>query len=218
MWCVPQLDDEFIERMEDILDLYQRPYDARQPLVAFDERPTVLHDDKRVGLPLKPGKPARRDYEYVRKGAVNIFCATEPLVGKHITRVTPNRSGREFAKFLAHIARRYPDAATIHLVLDNLSTHAKSSLVAQYGQEHADVLWKRFTFHYTPRHGSWLNLAELEISILNRQCLGRRRIPSIEELRHHVRAWNRRANRDRTRVCWRFTSEDARQKFGYTRS
>ena len=218
MWCVPDLDEEFVERMEAILDLYEWDYDPAEPVVALDERPVVLHDEKRKGSPVKPGRPARRDYEYIRRGTANIFCAVEPLAGRHITKVTKTRSGPEFAKFLAQIARSYPDATTIHLVMDNLSTHTKKSLVRQYGEEEADQLWSRFTVHYTPKHASWLNLAELEISILNRQCLGRLRIPDVAQLRRHVAAWRRKANRDRITVRWRFTSDDAQQLFGYTRS
>ena len=218
MWCVPDLDDEFIERMEDILDLYECVYDHSEPVVAIDERPVVLHGEKRKGSPVAPGRPARRDYEYVRKGTANIFCGIEPLAGRHITKVTASRSGPEFAKYLAQVARRYTDAKTIHLVMDNLSTHTKRSLVRQYGEDKANALWARFTIHYTPKHASWLNLAELEISILNRQCLGGLRISDIDELRRHVGAWHRSAEKTRVTVDWRFTSNDARTLFHYTRS
>jgi len=215
MWCVPELTDEYIERMEDLLDLYEQPLRKEEPVVCLDERPVQLRGEKRAGTPAAPGKPARYDYEYVRLGTANIFCAIEPLAGKHITKVTPTRSGAEFAKMLGEIARRYPKARTIHLVVDNLSTHSRRCVVRHYGEERGGALWARFTVHFTPRHGSWLNQAEIEISLLNRQGLGRRRFTDLSSLRTHVRAWNRQANAERLRIHWRFRSTDARDKFGY---
>ena len=125
MWCVSDLDDEFVERMEDLLDLYELPRDPAEPVVCFDERPVQLHDHKRSPSRAKPGRPSRYDYEYRRKGTANVFCAVEPLAGRHILKVTSNRGAREFALALRDIAKRYPRAATIHLVLDNLNTHTE---------------------------------------------------------------------------------------------
>ena len=201
--------------MEDVLKVYERPYDPAEPVVCLDERPVNLHGEKRKGRHARPGKPARYDYEYVRKGTANIFCAVEPRAGKHITRVTAQRGGPDFAKLLSVIACSYREAKTIHLVLDNLSTHFVSSLIAHYGEKDGRALWSKFDVHYTPKHGSWLNQAEIEIGILNRQCLGRRRIAAIEELRNQVAIWNRRANRSRQTINWRFTRKKARTRFGY---
>ncbi len=134
MWCVPELDDEYDAKMEDVLDLYERPYDANEPVVCLDERPVQLRGDKRERRPARPGKPARCDYEYVRLGTANIFCAVEPLAGKHMAKVTATRSGAEFAKMLMNVATRYPNADTIHLVVDNLNSHTLASLVRHYGE------------------------------------------------------------------------------------
>jgi hypothetical protein len=215
MWCVPKLDDEYIQKMEDVLEVYERPYDPQQPVVCLDERAVQLHGEKRQGSPAKPGKPARFDYEYVRLGTANIFCAVEPLAGKHITRVTPNRSGAQFAKTLMLIAHRYPSVQTIHLVMDNLNSHTVTSLTRHYGKRRGRDLWARFTVHYTPKHGSWLNQAEIEIGILNRQCMGRRRFESIAALDPQVRQWNRRVNQRQLRFRWGFTTKKARAVFKY---
>lgn len=215
MWCVAELDDEYIEKMEDVLALYERPRDPERPVVCLDERPIPLRGDTRVRRPARPGRPARYDYEYVRHGTANIFCAVEPLGGKHITKVTPNRGAVEFAKMLMTISQRYPRAKTIHLVMDNLNTHTRASVVRHYGEVRGGRLWSRFTVHYTPKHGSWLNQAELEICVMNRQCLGRRRFKSIDELHPQVRQWSRRMNRERRCFAWCFTPDKAREKFGY---
>jgi len=215
MWCVSDLDTEFIERMEDVLEIYERPQDPTEPVVCLDERPVKLHGEKRMGTRARPGRPARYDYEYVRNGTANVFCAVEARAGKHITKVTANRGGPETAKMFADISRRYPKAKTIHLVMDNLSTHFASSVVDHYGERKGRALWKRFTVHYTPKHGSWLNQAEIEIGVLNRQCLGRRRIATIDELANEVRLWNIHANKEQLKINWRFTRKKARKRFGY---
>ena len=215
MWCVADLDDEYIAKMEDVLAVYERPYDSAQPVVCLDERAVQLRGDKRVRRPARPGRPARYDYEYERHGTANIFCAVEPLAGEYMTKLTPDRSGAEFAKMLMEIARRYPRAKTIHLVMDNLNSHTLVSLVRHYGEQRGTKLWSRFTIHYTPKHGSWLNQAELAICILNRQCMGKRRFPSIDDLHPEVTMWNRRVNRERRRFSWCFTTAKARERFSY---
>lgn len=202
--------------MEDVLDLYERPHDPQEPVVCLDERAVQLHGEKRPGSPAKPGEPARYDYEYVRRGTANIFCAVEPLAGKHITRVTKNRSGAELVKTLRLLARRYRGARTIHLVMDNLNTHSLATVIKHCGERRGRALWSRFTVHHTPKHGSWLNQAEIEISILNRQCMGRRRFESLAVLDPQVRQWNRRVNRERLRFRWRFTTTKARAVFRYS--
>jgi len=215
MWCIPRLDDAYIQRMEDLLELYERPYNPREPVICLDERPAVLRGDKRVRKPAKPGRCALYDYEYQRRGTANIFCAVEPLAGRHFTRVTRNRKAREFAKIMASLARRYPKARTIHIVMDNLSTHTMKSLRVQYGETMAKKIWSRFTVHFTPVHASWLNMAEIEIGLLNRQCIGTRRFPEISILRDEVNAWNARTNRARTRIEWVYCRDKARADFGY---
>ena len=215
MWCVPRVDEAYIERMEDVLELYERPRDPLQPVVCLDERPAVLHGEKRERSSAKPGREARYDCEYVRKGTANIFCVVEPLAGKHITRVTSKRKGSDFAKMMFAVARHYPEAKTIHIVMDNLSTHTYASLEHFYGPEKAKQIWSRFSIHYTPVHASWLNMAEIEIGLLDRQCLGKRRFGDEANLRDEVRAWNQRINRAKTRIEGTYSRERARVQFGY---
>jgi hypothetical protein len=215
MWCVPELNEEFIERMEDVLKLYARPFDWKEPVVVLDERPVQLLDPERVGAAMRPGKPARVDYEYVRRGTANIFCVVEPLTGDRMTRATRNRKGAAYARTLARIAKRYRSARTIHLVQDNLSTHTEKSLVATFGARAGRKLWGRFTVHYTPKHGSWLNAAEIEASLVARECLGTRRIGDLATLRREVTAWRRRASSHRRTINWKFRVSDARRVFRY---
>jgi hypothetical protein len=213
MWCVAEVDEAYLERMQDVLEIYERPYNPREPVVCLDEKPLVLHRDLRPPALAQPQQPAKRDYEYERHGTANVFCAVEPLAGRHFTWPTPNRSGKQFAQTLQRLARAYPNARTIHLVVDNLSTHARSSLTRHLGVEQADELWSRFTLHYTPKHASWLNQAEIEISIFARQCLGSRRLASLQTLRAESRAWNRTVNRQRLRINWTFSRLDAANVF-----
>ncbi len=144
-----------------------------KPVVCLDEKPITLHADVRPASPAKPGREARRDNEYKRCGTANVFCAVEPKAGRHFTFPTPDRSGSEFAKVLFHLALQYPNAETIHLVMDNLSSHHQKSLTDRYGEELGTEVWDCFTVHYTPKHGSWLNQAEIEIGLFARQCLGK---------------------------------------------
>ena len=218
MWCVAELDEEYIRRMEDILAVYEKSLSEREPVVCIDEKPVVLHADLRPPRPLGPGRRLRRDSEYERRGTANTFCGVEPKAGRHFTKATPDRSSPQFADYLLEIAEHYPGADTIHLVMDNLSSHTRKAVVERFGQQAGDWLWERFTVHYTPTHGSWLNQAEIEISLFSRQCLGRRRIPSLTHLRREARAWNRRMNRGRVIINWRFSRRKARQKFGYKRN
>ena len=217
MWVVADLDDDYIAKMEDVLELYERPYDSQQPVICLDEKPITLHADLRPPSPAKPGREARRDNEYERNGTANVFCAVEPKAGRHFTFATPDRSAFEFAKVAAEIALQYMAAETIHLVMDNLNIHRRKSLTDLFGAEFGSEIWDRFTVHYTPTHGSWLNQAEIEIGLFTRQCLGHRRIPDLKTLRRESRAWNRRVNRARTQIKWRFDRKTARRKFGYKR-
>ena len=217
MWCVAELNDEYIARMEDVLGTYEQPYDPVQPVVCLDEKPVTLHADVRPGKPAVPGREARWDSEYERRGTANVFCAVEPKAGRHFTFVTPDRCGVEFAKALFQLAMSYPEAETIHLVMDNLSTHSRKSLTDLCGEEFGGEIWSSFTPHYTPKHGSWLNQAEIEIGLFSRQRLGKRRIPDLATLRRQATAWNRRVNRERVKIDWRFDRKAARRKFGYKR-
>jgi transposase len=215
---VTELDEEYIARMEDVLALYEKPLSEKEPVVCMDEKPVVLHADLRPPRPMRPGRIARRDCEYQRCGTANMFCGVEPKAGRHFSGATPDRSSPQFADYLLGIAEYYPAADTIHLVMDNLSSHTRKALVERFGEKAGGWLWNRFTVHYTPKHGSWLNQAEIEISLFSRQCLGQRRIPSLGDLRQEARAWNRRMNRNRVTIDWRFTRRKARMTFGYKRN
>ena len=215
MWCVAELTDEYIDKMEDVLETYERPYNAAQPVICLDEKPVTLHADIRPAFPAKPGREARRDNEYERRGTANVFCAVEPKAGRHFTFPTPDRSGFEFAQVAVALALAYPEAKTIHWVMDNLNIHRQKALADVFGAEMAAEVWDHFTVHYTPTHGSWLNQAEIEIGLFSRQCLGNRRIPDLQTLRRESRAWNRRMNRDLIKINWEFDRRAARRKFHY---
>ena len=215
MWCVADLNEAYIAKMEDVLERYEQSYDPKEPVVCLDEKPITLHADVRPASPAVPGREARRDNEYERRGTANVFCAVEPKAGRHFTFPTPDRSAFQFAQVIFHLAMQYPEAETIHLVMDNLNIHRRKSLTDLYGAEVGGEIWNRLTVHYTPTHGSWLNQAEIEIGIFSRQCLGHRRIPNLKTLRRESRAWNRRMNRNRTKINWKFDRKEARRKFGY---
>lgn len=217
MWVVAELDDDYIAKMEDVLETYEQPYDPQEPVVCLDEKPITLHADVRPPSGAQPGREARRDNEYERCGTANVFCAVEPKAGRHFTFPTPDRSGFEFAQVAVALALAYPAAKTIHLVMDNLNIHRQKSLTEVFGAEMAAEVWDRFIVHYTPTHGSWLNQAEIEIGIFSRQCLGKRRIPNLQTLGREAKAWNRRMNRNRVKINWKFDRKAARRKFGYKR-
>jgi hypothetical protein len=188
MWCVAELNEEYVEKMEDVLAAYERPYDPQEPVVCLDEKPVTLHAEVRPASPARPGREARRDSEYERCGTANVFCAVEPKAGRHFTFPTPDRSGFEFARVVFELALQYPQARTIHLVMDNLNIHRLKPLTDLLGAEIGSEVWDRFTVHYSPTHGSWLNQAEIEIGMFSRQCLGKRRIPDLNTLRRETRA------------------------------
>ena len=218
MWVVADLDDDYIAKMEDVLKTYERPYNPEQPVVCLDEKPVSLHADVRPTSPAVPGREARRDNEYKRCGTANVFCAVEPKAGRHFTFPTPDRSGFEFARVIVSLALEYWDAKTIHLIVDNLNIHRQKMLSDVFGVEMATQVWDRFTIHYTPTHGSWLNQAEIEIGLFARQCLGKRRIADLPTLCRDARAWKRRMNRNRIKINWKFDRKTARRKFGYERN
>jgi hypothetical protein len=215
MWCVGELDAEYIAKMEDVLALYEKPYNQREPVVCLDEKPVSLHADVRPARPARPGHLAKRDNEYRRCGTANVFAVVEPKAGRHFTCATPDRSAAQFARLVRRVIAAYPRARTIHLVMDNLNIHCEKSLTDHLTRRVGRRLWRRLTVHFTPKHGSWLNQAEIELSLVSRGCLGRRRIPSLKQLRYETSAWNTRANRAQTRIRWQFTRKDARTKFGY---
>ncbi|WP_140798274.1 IS630 family transposase [Myxococcus xanthus] len=207
MWCVPKLDTQYIEHREDVLELYARPLCPAEPVVCFDERPVQLLEWVRPASPACPGREARQEYAYFRCGTANLFCAVAPKAGWHFVKATPNRKSEAFAEARRDIASHYPDAETIHLVLDNLSTHSCRALEVRYGRRAGRRLWRRFTVHFTPVHGSWLNQVEVAISLLSRHCLGKRRIPTLDKLDQETDAWERWANLQRLRIRWRSLSQ-----------
>ena len=207
----PQGNADFAAAMEKVLDVYRRPYDAAFPVVCMDETPRQLIGETRQPVAMAPGRSAREDYEYRRCGTCNVFMATEPLAGRRMTKVTERKTKIDWAQFLADIAKRYQDATTITLVMDNLSTHRPGALYEAYPPDEAKALWDRFEFVYTPKHGSWLNVAEVELNVMIRQCLNRR-IDCIEVLRREVAAWQASRDRIQAKVDWQFTTDDARVK------
>jgi hypothetical protein len=204
--------------MEDVLAVYEKPYTAKEPVVCLDEKPVSLHAEVRPVRPARPGHIAKRDSEYKRCGTANIFAIVEPKAGRHFTCATPNRSGAQFARVVQRVLAAYPGARTVHLVMDNLNIHCEKSLTDHFGRRVGKGLWRRLTVHFTPKHGSWLNQAEIELSLVARGCLGSRRIDTLAQLRLDTRAWNTRANRSRTRIRRQFTRKDARVKFGYQKN
>jgi hypothetical protein len=203
---------EFVWRMEDVLDLYAEPADPRRPRVCFDERPYQVVGETRTPRPAGPGRPARHDYEYKRNGTANLFVHFCPDTGWRHVAVTERRAKPDFAhQMRALVDEHFPDAEMIRLVLDNLNTHTPAALYEAFPPEEARRLAAKLEFHSTPKHGSWLNMAELEISALSRQCL-ERRLGDIPTLRREVAAWEAPRNAARATVHWRFTSTDARTK------
>ena len=207
----PQSNADFAAAMEKVLDVYRRPYDAAFPVVCMDETPRQLISETREPVAAAPGRPAREDYEYRRCGTCNVFMATEPLAGRRMTKVTARRTRTDWAHFLKDIAEYYPGAERITLVMDNLNTHRPGALYQTFAPAQAKALWDRFEFVYTPKHGSWLNVAEVELNVLTRQCLNRR-IDTLEVLRDEVSAWQADRDRIQAKVNWQFTTDDARVK------
>jgi hypothetical protein len=209
-WCIPtQADAEFVYHMEDVLSVYTRLYDPKRPQVCMDEINTQLLSDTRDPLPMEPGKSKCEDYEYAREGVCNIFLACEPLVGQRYTMVAAQRTKHEWAQFIRRLSDDYyPAAEKIVLVMDNLNTHTLAALYEVFPLVEARRLCQRFEVHYTPKHASWLNMAEIELSVLDRQCLSQR-LPSLQVASQQVAAWTARRNRAEVTINWRFTAEDA---------
>lgn len=197
--------------MEMVLDVYKRPFDPRYPVVCMDESPKQLIGETKIPIPASPGQPAKHDYEYKRNGVCNIFIACEPLAGKRMVTVTERKTKQDWSCFIEKIAEQYESAEKITLVMDNLNTHSPGALYETFPPEKAKALWNRFEFVYTPKHGSWLNMAEIELNVLTGQCLNRR-IDKIEIVRKEVRAWQKSRNNKNAKVNWQFTTDDARIK------
>lgn len=212
MWCIGKITTEYRQRMYDLLDLYAKPYQEEEPVICVDEKSKQLLQQTRTPIAAGPGRLAKEDYEYRRVGTRNIFLAVEPKAGHRQTKVTSRRAKPDFVGFIRHLVEKvYARAQKIHLVVDNLNTHFRSSFVEVLGLEGAEQMLKRVEFHYTPKHASWLNMAEIEIGIMDRQCTGRR-LATEAILQAEVAAWKRRRNEAKNQIQWKFTRQDADQK------
>lgn len=208
----PEQNSDFVYHMEDVLDVYTRPIDPKRPLVCLDEMPKQLIGESRSSLPPEPGRPERFDYEYVRNGVANIFCICEPLLGARELTVTDHRTRVDWARQIKDLIDvRHPDAEKIVLVLDQLNTHSPASLYKAFQPAEAKRIADKLEIYFTPKHGSWLNIAEIELSVLSRQCLDRR-IADVATLKQEVQAYQARRDALGTKVNWRFTTNDARIK------
>jgi hypothetical protein len=207
----PGASGDFVAHMEMVLEVYKRLYDPKFPVVCMDESPKQLLAETRCPTCPAPGRPARVDYEYRRCGVSSIFMACEPLAGNRMVRVNQRSTKKEWSEFIELIAERYSEAEKITLVMDNLNTHKPGSLYDTFSPEKARELMKRFEFVYTPKHGSWLNMAEIELNVLTGQCLNRR-LDSIDKVMREVSAWESYRNNKNAKVNWQFTTEDARIK------
>lgn len=212
-WCLPEGPSaDFVAAMEDVLEVYHRPYDADRPVVCMDEASKQLIAEVREPLPARPGSVAKQDSEYERRGTANLFMAVEPLAGKRSVQVTDRRTKVDWAQFIKFLLLTvYPEVAIIVLVMDNLNTHNIGSLYEAFDPQTARALASRLEIHYTPKHGSWLNMAETELSILSRQCLDRR-MESQDILTREVTTWEHDRNTCRSKIDWQFTTADARIK------
>jgi hypothetical protein len=213
-WCIPpEQNGSFVAAMEDVLAVYARPYDENWPVVCMDEKPYQLLGHSRDSMPIKPGTPEREDYEYIRLGTCSIFIFTEPLAGWRHAQAFPRRTKKDWASRVKWLLdEQYPQAVKIVLVMDNLNTHVISSLYEAFPPEEAFRLAGRLEIHYTPKHGSWLNSAEIELSAMAAQCLGQRRIPELTALNAELAAWHTQRNQSQKGVDWQFTASDARIK------
>jgi hypothetical protein len=210
MWCIAAITSEYRQRMYKVLDLYKEPYNKAFPVVCFDEKSKQLLEDSRKPIPLKPGRVARHDYEYKRNGTCNIFAAIEPKAGKHYIKVTDQR--QDFARFMKGLLEdQYEDATKLRVVLDNLNTHFEKSFYETFSKQESKKLLKKIQFVYTPKHASWLNMAEIEINIMDKECLGRN-IGNRKELEKELETWCDQNNKEKRKIYWSFTKEIADKK------
>ena len=224
-WCIPAASPKYVAKMEDVLDVYQRPYDSKRPVVCLDEKSKELHSSPHGEWPMRPKQPATepgqpdtpgrtacQDYEYARNGTANLFLCVEPLRGWRKVRVTQRRTALDFAEQLRQLVEDdFAEAEQIVLVCDNLNTHSPACLYEAFAPEQAHRIARKLEWHYTPEHGSWLNMAECELSALQKQCLSRR-LADAETLTREVNAWEQARNGQQARIHWQFTTEEARVK------
>ena len=214
MWCIAEITPEYRERMYRLLDLYAEDYDAAYPVICIDEKSKQLIEEARTPLPMKPGKPEKYDYEYIRRGTRNIFVAVEPKGGKRLVKVTKTRTKKDFARFVRTLVKtKYPEATKIRIVLDNLNTHFATSFYETFSEEEADEILRKIEFYYTPKHASWLNMAEIEINVMSRECLPARTADE-NELKRQINSWTKQRNKKRKQIVWKFTKQNADQKLG----
>jgi|SRR5882724_2746660 len=214
MWCIPEINGEYVARMEDVLQLYAEPPDPRRPVVCFDETPRQLIGEERVPIPAEPGRPRRVDYEYVRNGTANVFMFVDANRPWRCAKVTDRRTCIDFAECMRDLVDiHYPEGDRIRVVLDNLSAHSAGALYQAFAPEEARRILNRLEFHFTPKHASWLNMVEIEIGVMVRQCLDRR-IPAKDILVAEIASWERRRNAEGAKINWLFTVDRARQKLG----
>ena len=197
--------------MEKVLEVYKRPYNPLYPLICMDESPKQLIGETKTPVEAKPGSLEKHDYEYVRNGVCNIFMANEPLRGKRNVKITESKTRIDWALYIEEIAEQYSEAEKITLVMDNYDTHKAGAFYEAFPPEKAKALWDRFEFIFTPKHGSWLNMAEIELNVLMGQCLNRR-IATIDEIKKEVKAWEEYRNNREAKINWHFTTDDARIK------
>ena len=210
MWCIQAIDGEYRKRMYDVLDLYANRSRSVH-VIAIDEKPKQIVSDRRITIPMKPGSPEKYDYEYTRHGKANIFVAVEPKKGKRKVKVTERRTKKDFAIFMKEVLEEYPKVRKLYIVLDNLNTHFPGSLEEAFGKEEKERIMSRVEFHYTPKHASWLNIAEIEINVMDIECSGRR-FENRESLEKEIGIWVAKRNSDRKRIAWGFDRKRADRK------
>ena len=212
MWCIQQITPEYRDRMYDILDLYNDPYDPKRPVLGVDEKPKQLLEDARAPIPMKPGSPEKYDYEYLRKGQANIFLAVEPKAGKRVTKVTERRTKPDFAAFIKEVVDfEYRTADVLRIVLDNLNTHSERAFYETFEKEEAHRILSKIEWHYTPTHASWLNVAEIEFNVMDTECTGRR-MKDQALLAKEVQVWTEKRNQLQRKIEWNFTKQEADHK------
>lgn len=212
MWCIQVITEQYRQRMYALLDLYELPYDEKYPVICVDEKSKQFLEDSRKPIAMKPGSKAKYDYEYIRKGTGNIFVAIEPKGGKRVIRVTEQRRKKDYAEFVDQLVElEYPNAKKIRLVADNLNTHFTTSFYETFSKKKANKLLKRIEFYYTPKHASWLNMAEIEINSMDKQCTGGR-IENENILKKEITIWAEKRNENKKTITWTFTKQDADKK------
>jgi len=212
MWCIKTIDSEFRERMYNVLDLYEENYDPKRPIICLVEKPKQLIEDIVPPIPMKPGSPEKYDYEYKRNGTANIFMAVEFKAGRRITQVTESRTYIDFAQFMKYfVIEEYSEVEVIRVITDNLNIHKEKAFYEAFSEDEAKKMQEKIEFHYTPKHASWLNAAEIEIGVMDEECTDRR-IGDIRTLTNEVAAWTKRRNENKKKINWKFTKKTADEK------